>query len=65
MNQVWDRYRLAQLYNWVYVAVVSGTLDATNEHGFAWMSQMVARHSAMTLELDIMGLLLEMTHAAH
>ncbi|MCP5179097.1 MAG: phosphotransferase [Pseudomonadales bacterium] len=57
--QAWDDYRLAQLYNWVYVGVVSGTLDATNERGFAWMSQMVARQSVMTRELDLPGLLRE------
>ena len=57
----WEHYRLAQCYNWAYVAVVSGTLDTANEHGFAWMSQMVARHSAMSLELDVFGLLRELT----
>ena len=57
----WSHYRLAQLYNWAYVAVVSGTLDTANERSFAWMSQMVARHSAMTLELDVFGLLRELS----
>ena len=53
----WQHYLQAQLYNWAYVAVVSGTLDASNERGFAWMSQMVARQSAMSLELDVFALL--------
>ncbi len=56
-DMAWQHYRLAQLYNWAYVAVVAGTLDAGNARGFAWMSQMVARHSAMTLELDVFALL--------
>ena len=54
-DRAWQHYLQAQLYNWAYVAVVSGTLDAGNAHGFAWMSQMVARQSAMTLELDLFG----------
>lgn len=57
----WQHYREAQLYNWAYVAVVSGTLDASNAHGFAWMSQMVARQSAMSLELDVFALLHDLT----
>ncbi len=56
-DTAWQHYRLAQLYNWAYVAVVSGTLDAGNARGFAWMSKMVARHSAMTLDLDVFALL--------
>ena len=52
-EQAWDDYQQALLYNWVYVAVVAGTLDVTNEHAFAWMSQMVARQSAASLDLKI------------
>ena len=46
--QAWQEYLAALLYNWCYVAVVSGTLDASNERAFAWMSQMVARQVAAT-----------------
>ncbi len=53
----WQHYRQAQLYNWAYVAVVAGTLDPSNARGFAWMSQMVARHSATTMELGLLSML--------
>ena len=49
----WDDYQQALLYNWVYVAVVAGTLDVTNEHAFAWMSRMVARQSAASQDLNV------------
>lgn len=50
-------YRSAILYNWVYTAVVAGTLDASNEVAFAWMSEMVARQSAASLDLEVFELL--------
>ena len=53
----WADYELALLYNWVYVAVVAGALDVSNDRAFAWMSQMVARQSAATRELDLFRLL--------
>lgn len=56
-DQAWHDYQLAMLYNWVYVGVVAGTLDTTNEKGFAWMSQMVARQNAATQDLDLFRLL--------
>lgn len=56
-EQAWADYELAMLYNWVYVAVVAGTLDVHNEAAFAWMSQMVARQSAATLDHDLFRLL--------
>lgn len=55
--RAWQDYQLALLYNWVYVGVVAGTLDTTNEHGFAWMAQMVARQSAASLDLDLFSLM--------
>ena len=53
----WADYQLALLYNWVYVAVVAGALDVSNDRAFAWMSRMVARQSATTVELDLFRLL--------
>ncbi len=50
-------YRLALLYSWSYVAVVSGTLDASNERAFAWMSQMIARQVAATEDHNLDDLL--------
>ena len=57
----WDDYRQAMLYNWVYVAVVAGTLDVHNEKAFAWMSQMVSRQSAATTDLAVFDLIEEHT----
>lgn len=56
-EQAWNDYRWAVLYNWVYVAVVSGTLDVSNERAFAWMSKMVARQSAASVDLNVIELL--------
>lgn len=54
-EQAWQEYLSALLYNWCYVAVVSGTLDASNERAFAWMSQMVARQVAATYDHDLLA----------
>lgn len=51
--QAWQDYEMAILYNWVYVGVVSGTLDVHNDRAFRWMSQMVARQSNASLDLDV------------
>lgn len=56
-EQGWQDYQMALLYNWVYVGVVAGTLDVSNARAFAWMSQMVARQSAVSCDLDIFRLL--------
>lgn len=53
----WLAYRRAILYNWVYAAVVAGTLDASNEKAFAWMQQMVNRQLDASLDLGIFELL--------
>ncbi len=55
-EQAWQDYECALLYNWVYVGVVAGTLDASNQRAFAWMSQMVARQSTASLDLDVFRL---------
>ena len=54
-EQAWQDYLAAMLYNWCYVAVVSGTLDASNQRAFAWMSQMVARQVAATQDHDLLS----------
>ena len=54
---IWDDYRRCILYNWVYAAVVAGTLDPTNEAGEAWMGQMVARQSSASEDLEVFDLL--------
>ncbi len=55
-DDMWLKYREAVLYNWIYVAVVAGTLDTSNEKAYAWMAQMVARQSAATDDLDVFEL---------
>ena len=54
---VWLDYRLSHLYNWVYVAVVSGTLDSSNATAHGWMSKMIERQVHTTLDLDLIPLL--------
>ena len=54
---VWDDYRNTMLYDWVYTTVVAGTLDAENDTGVQWMSQMVARQVAASDDLDVFDLL--------
>lgn len=54
---MWEHYRFAVLYNWVYVFAVAGTLDAHNEAAFAWMARMVARQSAASDDLEVYALL--------
>ncbi len=54
---VWRDYRESILYNWVYVSVVAGTLDTSNEKAYAWMSQMVARQSKASDDLKVFELL--------
>jgi len=56
-DDLWADYQSCMLYDWVYTAVVAGTLDTTNEVAFAWMSQMVARQVAVSDDLDLFGLL--------
>ena len=52
-DQLWEDYLHCMMYDWVYTSVVAGTLDATNEAGFKWMSQMVARQVAATQDLSL------------
>lgn len=56
-TSAWQDYEQAMLYNWVYTGVVAGTLDVHNEKAFAWMSQMIARHSQASLDLGVLRLL--------
>lgn len=56
-EQAWDDYKRAVLYLWVYVAVIAGTLDPSNERGKAFMSAMVSRSSAAIRDLNLISLL--------
>ncbi len=56
-DEAWRDYRHALLYSWAYATVVSGTLDATNERGFAWMSRMLARQAEATEDHGLIGML--------
>ncbi|MFM7095594.1 MAG: hypothetical protein ACKOYL_13730, partial [Actinomycetota bacterium] len=56
-EQAWDDYKRAVLYLWVYVAVIAGTLDPSNERGKAFMSAMVSRSSAAIRDLNLIALL--------
>ena len=52
-TEAWDDYLRCVLYDWVYTAVVAGTLDATNEIAFSWMSKMVERQVAASEDLEV------------
>jgi aminoglycoside/choline kinase family phosphotransferase len=56
-DQAWSDYKRAVLYLWVYVAVIAGTLDPSNERGKAFMSAMVGRSSTAIRDLKLMELL--------
>jgi hypothetical protein len=59
-NDAWEDYRKAVLYVWVIAVVIAGTLDASNERGRAWISEMLARSVATMDDLDVASLLNEM-----
>ena len=56
-DQAWEDYRVATLYLWAYVVVVSGTLEVGSERAFAWMSKMVQRNASAIEDLDCLSLL--------
>ena len=56
-DTAWEDYRVATLNSWAYVVVVSGTLDPSNERGFAWMSKMVKRNATAIEDLACLELL--------
>ena len=56
-EEAWGDYRHTHLYNWAYTSVVAGTMDTSNERTFAWMSQMIARQVATTMDLNLLDLL--------
>lgn len=56
-DEAWDDYRCGVLYLWVYATVIAGTLDATNERGNAWMTEMIKRNVAAIEDLDCLSLL--------
>lgn len=56
-SALWEEYRRTVMYNWIYVVSVAGGLDTSNEKAFAWMSQMVARQSAISKDLEVFELM--------
>lgn len=56
-DQAWEDYRRAVLYLWVYVAVIAGTLDPSNERGKAFMGAMIQRSSAAIRDLGLLSLI--------
>ena len=56
-DDVWEEYRRTVMYSWIYVVSVAGGLDSSNEKAFAWMSQMVARQTAASQDLNVFELM--------
>ncbi len=53
MAALWEDYQRCVLYNWVYTAVVAGTLDTSNEIAARWIAKMVQRQVAISEDLDV------------
>jgi hypothetical protein len=58
-EQAWEDYRRAVLAMWILVAVIAGTLDAGNDRGRAWMTEMIRRSAAAIEDLELLTLLPE------
>lgn len=58
-EQAWDDYRRAVLALWTLVVVIAGTLDASNDRGRAWMTEMIRRSAAAIDDLGLLDLLAE------
>ena len=58
-EQAWEDYRRCVLGLWIYVTVIAGALDPSNERGKAWMREMVRRSGAAILDLELLELLPE------
>jgi hypothetical protein len=56
-EKAWNDYRTGVLYSWTVAVVIAGTMDPTNDRGFAWMSKMVERNGTAINDLDCLSLL--------
>jgi hypothetical protein len=52
-NFIWEDYLRCTLYDWLYTAVVAGTLDTSNEIARGWMTKMIERHAAASEDHDV------------
>lgn len=63
-DDAWEDYRRAVAFVWTIAVVIAGTLDRTNERANAWMSVMLQRSIEAMDEVDVHGLLVELTSAS-
>jgi len=56
-DQAWEDYRIGVIYQWCFVALVTGALDPSNARGNAWMTEMVKRNVAAIEDLNCLKLL--------
>ena len=56
-DKAWEDYRLGVLYCWTVAVVIAGTMDPSNDRGFAWMSKMVERNGLAIDDLHCLELL--------
>jgi aminoglycoside phosphotransferase (APT) family kinase protein len=57
LEELWDDYRLAALYLFIYAVVIGGTLDPANDRGLAFMNSLMQRATATIEDLDLLSLL--------
>jgi Ecdysteroid kinase-like family len=58
-EQAWEDYRRSVLALWTLVVVIAGTLDASNDRGRAWMTEMIRRSATTIDDLGLLDLLPE------
>jgi len=58
-EQAWNDYLRTVLFQWTIVAVICGSLDASNERAHAWMSEYIKRSVATVADHDLFSLLPE------
>ena len=57
VDEAWEDYRVAVLYQWCFATLVAGSMDPTNDRGNAWITEMVKRNVAAIEDLNCLDLL--------
>jgi hypothetical protein len=62
LARLWDDYRVAVLLEWVYAAIIGGTLPMADERSRALFAAMVGRSGQAIVDLDALSLLESLPH---